>query len=315
MNTQELLFKALRKKIGNRSLHDTLVESLGISYDAAHRRVSGKSKLSMDEALQLSKAFGISLDQLEQNQNHLICKKSTAVTSQTELAAYLENAYTHLAEFKNQVTFYYSAKDIPLFYTLGSNLLSKFKWYVWLNLLAKPEDNKAFDQFYLEQSIADYTQKLENLYRQSTVHELWNDSTLNSTLYQIDYYYEAGLLTAHHAQELLENLVTLIDHLEQKVNDNPNFFLYYHELLLMNNNVLVQSEQQAKLFVPYTMISYLITDDLYTTQESVVYFQRQLGNAKCLNASGPKDRLQFFAKNRQRIQYVLDKIKNSIEFK
>jgi len=69
------------------------------------------------------------------------------------------------------------------------------------------------------------------------------------------------------------------------------------------------------LFVPYTMISYLITDDLYTTQESIVYFQRQLGNAKCLNASGPKDRLQFFAKKKQRIQYVLYKINNTIEFK
>lgn len=308
MNRQDLLLNGIRKKIGNRSLHDALTESLHISYDAAHRRISGKSKLTLDEALTLSQFFGISLDQLEQHQNHLISKKSTAVTSQSELAAYLQDAYFHLKDFSKEGTFYYSAKDIPLFYTLEGSVLTKFKWYVWLNLLAKPEEIKPFDQFYIEQTLAEHAKNLQQLYQNATVHELWNDSTLNSTLYQIDYYYESGLLQSHQALMLLEDLLQLLETVERKMTEQSNFYLYYHELLLMNNNVLVQNTATAKLFVPYTMISYLITDDSQTTKESEVYFQRQLLNAKCLNTSGPKDRLQFFAKNRQRILYFKQKI-------
>lgn len=307
MNKQDLLLNRIRKKIGNRSLHDALTESLHISYDAAHRRISGKSKLSLDEALTLSQFYGISLDQLEQHQNHLICKKSTAVTSQSELAAYLQDAIFHLKDFSKEGTFYYSAKDIPLFYTLEGSVLTKFKWYVWLNLLAKPEDIKAFDQFHVTQTLAEQAQNLQQLYQNSTVHEFWNDSTLTSTLYQIDYYYESGLLQSNHALLLLEDLLQLLETIEKKIIEQPNFFLYYHELLLMNNNVLVQNAGTAKLFVPYTMISYLITDDPQTTLESEIYFQRQLMNAKCLNTSGPKDRLQFFAKNRQRINHLKTK--------
>lgn len=307
MNKQDLLLNRIRKKIGNRSLHDALTESLHISYDAAHRRISGKSKLSLDEALTLSQFYGISLDQLEQHQNHLICKKSTAVTSQSELVAYLQDAIFHLKDFSKEGTFYYSAKDIPLFYTLEGSVLTKFKWYVWLNLLAKPEDIKAFDQFHVTQTLAEQAQNLQQLYQNSTVHEFWNDSTLTSTLYQIDYYYESGLLQSNHALLLLEDLLQLLETIEKKIIEQPNFFLYYHELLLMNNNVLVQNAGTAKLFVPYTMISYLITDDPQTTLESEIYFQRQLMNAKCLNTSGPKDRLQFFAKNRQRINHLKTK--------
>ena len=313
MNKQDLLLHSIRKKIGDRSLHDVLSEILVISYDAAHRRISGKSKLTLEEALTLSQYFSIPLDHLHSNSGLLHCKKSVSVTSQTELASYIQQAVSDLQAFHPQGTFYYSAKDIPLFYTLGGNLLTKFKWYVWLNLLAKPEENKAFHQFYLTASIAEQAQHLQQIYAKATVHELWNDSTLNSTLFQIDYYYESGLLQANEALLLLADLLQLVQDIERKLNEESNYFLYYHELLLMNNNVLVENERLRKLFVPYTMISYLVTEDEQTLIEAKTYFQRLLQNAKCLNTAGPKDRLQFFAKKKQRIQFYHQKIKESIQ--
>ena len=50
MNNQELLLKEIRKLIST-SLNDEISAILNISYDAAHRRVSGKSKFSIDETL------------------------------------------------------------------------------------------------------------------------------------------------------------------------------------------------------------------------------------------------------------------------
>jgi hypothetical protein len=313
MTTQDLLLQSIRKKIGTRSLHDVLSERLAISYDAAHRRISGKSKLTLEEALALSQYFSIPLDQLQAKSGLLHCKKSVSVTSQTELALYIQQAVSDLQAFQTIGTFYYSAKDIPLFYTLGGTLLTKFKWYVWLNLLAKPENSTPFNQFYLTASIAEQAQHLQQIYTKATVHELWNDSTLNSTLFQIDYYYESGLLQSDEALLLLTDLMQLIHKIERKLNEESHYFLYYHELLLMNNNVLVENDATRKLFVPYTMISYLVTEDDLTLVEAKTYFQRLLQNAKCLNTSGPKDRLQFFAKKKQRIQFYLQKIKESIQ--
>ena len=43
MNNQEVLLKQIRKQLSvNQSINDEIASVLNISYDAAHRRVSGK---------------------------------------------------------------------------------------------------------------------------------------------------------------------------------------------------------------------------------------------------------------------------------
>lgn len=307
MTAQESLLASIQAKIGKDSLHVQIADVLGISYDAAHRRIRQKSKFSMEEALLLSSHFSIALDGLGKQSNHLLCTKSIALASQQDFSHYLKNASLDLKDFKSGATFYYSAKDIPLFYTLGGNLVTKFKWYTWLNLVSQPDQLKPFEHFLLEVPLANDAQKLKQIYTEATVHEIWNDTTLNSMLSQIDYYHEAGLLNRMNAQALLEDLNQLLTTIEHQVTNNPNYHLYYHELLLMNNNVLVEKDTRKKLFVPFTMISYLVTDDFTTTEESAHFFKLQIQNAKCINTSGPKDRLQFFARNRQKIEWYVTK--------
>ena len=65
MQNQELLLAQIRKHQSQKeSINDEIAAVLNISYDAAHRRVSGKSKFSIDETVTLATHYNISLDNL-----------------------------------------------------------------------------------------------------------------------------------------------------------------------------------------------------------------------------------------------------------
>jgi len=105
--------------------------------------------------------------------------------------------------------------------------------------------------------------------------------------------------------------------LEEKCSKNkPNYHLYFNELLILNNNVLISNTEKSKLFIPYTMLGYFITNDLNTTKNASTYFLDQLKNSKSLNLSGTRDRKLFFNKANQKVDYYINRVNNhfSIDF-
>ena len=134
---QELLLKQIRSKIGDKSLNDEIANVLNISYDASHRRTSMKSKFSLEESLVLAKFYNISLDSFMESNNQIIAKKTKPIRTVTDLLNYFDDALHLLNDFKinKETEVYYSAKDIPFFYTISDSVLSRFKLFVWMNLL------------------------------------------------------------------------------------------------------------------------------------------------------------------------------------
>ncbi|WP_419870065.1 helix-turn-helix domain-containing protein [Chryseobacterium sp. CT-SW4] len=134
---QDLLLKQIRQKIGDKSLNDEIANILNISYDAAHRRTSQKAKFSFEEAMELAKYYQISLDQFLGTGNQLVVKRTQPVKTTEDLLNYFESSLQILDVFQDTThsQVYYSAKDIPFFYTISNSVLSRFKFYVWMNLL------------------------------------------------------------------------------------------------------------------------------------------------------------------------------------
>lgn len=304
---QETLISAIQKTIGsNKSIIEAVSEALDISYDAAHRRISMKSKFSIEETIQLAKHFGLSMDEIFRGSESVMVKKTKDVHHFADLPQYLESSFKYLAVHPPEpgTSLYYSAKDIPLFYTINTDILSKFKLYVWLYLLNLEDLNMSFETFQLKAPVIDHSQKLTDLYQNIQVNEIWNDTTINSILQQIIYFFQAGLLSAENGQLLCENLKELMAKLEQKCTDkNDQYHLYYHDLLILNNNVLIVDKNQKSLFVPYTMLGYFITNDRGTCQTVFDFFQHQLKNSKLLNTAGIKDRKMFFNRVYQKIDF------------
>lgn len=315
MNHQEHLLKQIRRQLSTSdSLNEIISDVLNISYDAAHRRVSLKSKFTIEETIALCHHFQLSMDTLFGDKTKVVFEKTKTVASMDDLIDYFKESMQQLKEFKNtQATLYYSAKDIPLFYTIGGTLLSKFKLYVWLNLLIGKENISPFELFHVAQPLQEFTQQLQGIYSDVAVNEIWNDTTINSTIQQVFYFFESGLLTKENALLMYEDVKKIMADLEEKSSKNQtDYHLYFNELLILNNNVLVSNSEKQKLFIPYTMLGYLITTDTKTTQNASDYFKYQLKNSKSLNLSGTRDRKLFFNKSNQKIDYYIQRVEHYI---
>jgi len=316
MKHQESLLKAIRSKVPSSiSLIDEIASILEISYDASHRRISQKSKFSIDEAIKLANHFNISLDNLFSKKEKVIVEKTIEIKSLKDMLEYFKVSAQQVETLtKNPKTkLYYSAKDIPLFYFMDGTILSKFKAFVWLNLLNTNQKKVSFENFVIEESFTEYMQTLKKAYENTTVNEIWNDTTINSSLQQILYFYEAGLLNLKNANALCKDLKRIINLIQEKCNDDSNFSLYYNELILLNNNMLIETEERLTMFVPYTLLGYFITDNEDGCQNVHRFFNQQISNSIPLGQSGIKEQNLFFNRAIRKIEYYIEKINSQVD--
>jgi len=306
---QELLLKQIRSKIGEKSLNDEIANVLNISYDAAHRRTSMKSKFSLEESLQLAKFYNISLDKFLENESNLLVKKTKAVNRTEDLHSFFDNSLDILSSitFSEDSVIYYSAKDIPFFYTVSDTLLSRFKIYVWMNLLNSKQVFVPFQDFQ-PQPFNSKTKILREIYEEQNVVELWNDMTISSILLQISFYFEIGLLKKEDAVKILSELDDLIHYIENKTETNSRFQIYQNELVHLSNDIFINNGQQSTLAIPCNMFGYLLTNDAKTCKETLNYFEHQIKNCKSLNTAGNRDRKLFFNRMYQQIENLKQKL-------
>lgn len=285
----------------NTSTIEAVATALDISYDAAHRRVSLKSKFSLNESVALAKYYNLSLDRLFETTSteFVSIEKTKHIETEAELQLYFEDSYHSLIPLLQQKesTILYSAKDIPLFYNLNGDALSRFKYYVWLKLLNPELATKSFKNFAPSTTLIEAGKKLGSLYSNLNTTEIWDITSVNSTLKQIHFYYQAGQVSTVTALQLCNLLKKLIEAIAIKlVKKESNFKLYYNELHLMNNNVLVNTPSAQMLYVPFTLLSYYKTSDKQTCTEANIFLNKQLQNSKLLNTAGEKERNTFFNK-------------------
>ncbi|KQR91889.1 hypothetical protein ASG01_12855 [Chryseobacterium sp. Leaf180] len=307
---QEVLLRQIRKKIGDKSLNDEIANILNISYDAAHRRTSMKAKFSFEEAIELAKYYQISLDQFLGTENQLVVKRTKPVKTKEDLLHFFESSLQILHVFQNekQSKVYYSAKDIPFFYTISDTKLSRFKFYVWMNLLNEDKYLCSFEDFDLPYHSL-RNEKLKDLYESQDVTEVWNDTTVMSILMQISFYSEMGLLKYSDIVEILGEVRTVIQHIEYKIQHNPDFHFYVNDLVILSNNILFKNEYQSSFFIPFNMFGYMMTSDEKTCSDTLIYFEHEIKNSKSLNSSGNRERKMFFNKIYRQIDDLHEKLK------
>lgn len=301
MFQKEFLDRIKKRLPPNSSVIEEISEVLNISYDAAHRRTSLKSKLSLSESMVLARRFNISLDGLQETSaiDIVAVHKTASIRNEIDLQKYFERSYNSLVSLSSTKDgrLLYSAKDIPIFYLLEGNLLTRFKCYVWLKLLNPDFSDKKFSNFHPSLSLLTSAKQLASIYNSIHLTEIWDITTVNSTLKQIHFYFEAGLLSIEDALALCTHVEELMIGVAKKVSKNDETFqLFYNELLLMNNQVLVRSGKQQSLYVPFSMLSYYLTSDPHTCEQAHAYFQKQLEHSKLLNTAGEKTQNTFFNK-------------------
>lgn len=317
MNEQDQILKTIRKQVSSsNSMIETIAFVLNISYDASHRRISGKSKFSMEETILLANHFNFSLDYLFLKKDKIVVEKTIEIETLKDMQQYFKNSAEQLEKLtkSSYTTLYYSAKDIPLFYFMDGTILSKFKAYVWLNLLNPNQPKLNFENFVVDASFMEYMLKIKRIYEQVQVKEVWNDTTINSSLLQILYFYEAKMLDIKSANALCNDLKRILQLIQNKCNvPNGKFSIYYNELILLNNNMLIANEDKLTMFVPYTLLGYFITDNENACKNVHQFFKQQIINSKALNQSGFKDQNLFFNKAIRKIDFYMQQMNNQVD--
>lgn len=172
------------------SFVDEIATVLDIGYDAAYRRVNLKTNLTLEEGIKLAKHYKISLNKLYEigSQNTILVEKSPIIINELDLEDYFSKSIKNLTPLTKlkSASIIYSAKDIPLFYTLKDSYITRYKIYVWLKLTNKEmtKNKVSFDDFIatIPNTLLQNAYELAETYNYINITEFWNDSTINGTI-------------------------------------------------------------------------------------------------------------------------------------
>jgi len=306
---QDIFIKHLKSKVAdNVSFTDEIATVLDINYDAAYRRITGKTNLSLDESVLLAKHFKVSLNKLFEvgEQNTFLVDTSVQIIDMQGLENYFKTSLQNLS-----IT--YSAKDIPLFFTLKDSYLTRYKIYVWLKIINEQmaENKVSFDDFIktIPNSLLESAYALGETYNYIDITEFWNDNTINGTLQQILYFFESGLLSKMYALKICDDLEDVVNYAEKQTiqqsiigsKNKSTYNLYKSDLLTMSNTIMVKTGNHKVFFTPFTVLSYFKVEHQPTCDLMDAFFKKQMSNSKLLVNAGEKDRTLFFNKMHQKI--------------
>lgn len=284
MNPQELqatLLQTIRTRLApHLSLADEIAQTLCIGSDSAYRRIRGEKQLSLEELQVLCTRYQVSADQLfGQQAGGFIFQGKLLETTQFRFDKYLEGIIMQLKYIGSfpESHMFYMCKDIPVFYHFQYRDLAAFKYYFWMRaIIDHPEfTNKPF-------RFEDYSDELYALgvniidcYNRFPSSELWNVESINSTIQQINFCRDMGLITSSaDLQRIYQSLEQLIRHLEAQAAEGIKwhasggersgaaFGMYHNEFILGDNSILATTGPRKVAFLIHSVINYVTTHDV-----------------------------------------------------
>lgn len=315
---QSQFVKYIREKSSNNtSFTEEVAAILDIGYDAAYRRINNKTSITLEEGVILARHYNISLNKLFEvgSQNTILTELSPKITDEIGLESWFtqsKKSLTPLTKLKS-ASIIYSAKDIPIFYTLKDSYLTRYKIYVWLkDVNIEMTKNKiSFDNFIktIPESLLQSAYELGETYNYISINELWNDNTIVGTLQQVLYYFESRLLSKELALNICDDIEKVIHHVEKQTlqqsiigsKNKANYNLYKTDLHTLNNTIMVKTPHQKIFFQPFTVLTYFKVAHQPTCNLMFEFFEKQMRNSKLMVNSGEKDRNLFFNKMHQKL--------------
>jgi transcriptional regulator with XRE-family HTH domain len=282
---------------------EQLLGLLHISKDSLYRRLRGENDFTLSEAYTLQNAFKFSLDSFNADYSatakSFTIKKFPLYTSPEEtVGKYIHELFTDLQKVGsaglNQL--YYAAKDLPLFCFFSSNVLTSFKLYFWYITIF---DSKSKVQLYNPNWLASETlteaSYVYDMYSQCNSTEIWNFETINSTLHQLHYCREAGMLSKADAATIIAALYEFVNQLDKNCelgtkNGKGKLVLYLNEILLLDNSVIFDTNMAKIFYLPYQTLNFLSSTDAEFTDVNLQWFTKQISKSTLLTSDSQQAR-------------------------
>ncbi len=269
---QKVFFDYIKRSIGNRlNLAYDIAFLLGISLDAAYRRIRGATELTFSELDKISTHYKVSIDKIFNIKSNEISFSYNPLASdfRKNYLIYLTQLRDHLSNLVTQESgkIYFSAIDIPLFHLCKYYSLKSFKTYTlhqqYKNDLSKYNPENFYDKEYhrLYDEIYCLYSKIESF-------EIWTTKTLSTYTKLIKYYAEIDCFEdINDAKDLCNDLLKMIEDIRKigesrsSQSDKEKTHLYLSEIELDNKFIYVSSTHYKSTFINLYSLNAIRTDN------------------------------------------------------
>jgi len=325
-NTQHLFFDKIKQQIPvQNSLVECISELLGISNDAAYRRIRGEKQMDFNEIAALSSHFNISIDSLLNIESNQLLFQYTPLDLND-----LDNYLVYLKQFSNNIHSLRVAKnkhitatavDIPIFHFMPYKELTLFKIYTWANSIYnyKGSFNNFLQEIEKDELLDKYKQIAED-YKLIPSSEIWTENTIDTILRLIDFYFEVGYFkTDEYALLICSQLLDLVSNLQDWAetgtkcpnSESSNFDLYISDTDLENNIFILEKDDMRICTLKLFTINSITTTSPLFCAETEEWVKNAMRRGVLVSGASQKERYKLFNMYQQKIRYLIDKIEKS----
>lgn len=310
--TQDFLFQRIRETFPHdKSLVDEIAETLHLSEDSAYRRIRGETPLVLEEAALLCRRFNLSLDGLlGVDEDCVVFRNMEPGNGSFDFKAYLSAIAQQIKALAacNQKSIVYESNDVPIFHQFSSKALLAFRHFFWMRTVFRhPDFQQQYSAARLTPDIEEMAAEILSVYAQIPSLEIWNTECVNSTLVQVNHYYETGVITKEDAASVYAGLREAIEHLEQQAaygckfmpgqsprNRKENFRLFYNRVGLGDNVILTLHDGRKTLYLNYDALNYMVTGDDKFCNKIYEQMQNTMRRGTLISGVAEKQRNMFF---------------------
>lgn len=333
-SAQTVLMQRIKAALpANISFVDELADLLEVSNDSAYRRIRGETALSIEEIALICKHFKISFDAFIGNTSG----SNTVSFAYQQLSGhvntfrdYLENMRKDVGNVlkfpENDRQVIYAAEDIPVFQHFAHPFLTAFKIFYWnKSILNSPGfEDKKFDTLHVDDELLKIAQDIYDAYSKINSIEIWSDDTVNSTLKQVEFYWDAGAFKSKDdALKVCEELNLLFARINKQAemnvkfdsNNKPtasenNYALYHSDVMIGNNCVMSQMGPMKAAYISYHTFNVMPTTNPGFCNETDLWLKNLIRKSNLISGVAEKQRYRFFKRMDEQLKKLVHKIEN-----
>jgi len=290
----------------NVSFVDELADLLQISNDSAYRRLRGETPLNIQEIAILCDKYKVSFDADMRPATGKVYFEYNALNSQEEqFHQYLLRMLADLKKIGSapECNIVYAADDVPIFHHFVTEDITCFKIMYWLkSILNVPRfENEKFDPSLISPKMIETAKAILAAYNKVPSVEIWTEDTMNSTLKQVEYYWEAGFFKTKEDALLIcdqfDNVVKSIQHKAErgkKADDGGPYTLYKSEIMVGNNSIMAEIGQTKVAYLSHHTFNMMATLNTEFIEETDSWLKNLTKRSILISGVSEKQRNQFF---------------------
>jgi len=314
----------------NAAAISAMSDLLNVREDGIYRRIKGKTSISLQEAMQLAKAYGVSIDALRPTSSEAIQWSFSAFQRPVRtFDDFIDDILQQIqmVHKMDEVEITYTTKDLPVFHAMQFPEILAFKLYTWGVTTWQMEDlqDRAFRFDMISEALLEKAREISSIYYSFRSHELWSDNVLKNILRQIEYLatielfvHEAdAFLLCDRLSEFVKHMQNIAELGEKKTVDSTHrggsFELYHNEMVHTNNIILAETPQTAFVLTVFCNPYSMQCRDAKTVQFVKTWMKNLIRHSNSISVHSPLERRQFFGRlekdvqrTRQRLNRIFD---------